>query len=130
MVKILVVDDEANITDSLVGILRSLGYNTIGAKNSKDAFEALKKYKPDILLLDINLREKVNGFDILREGLKSNPNIQVAILTGGDYKIEECLKHGAKALLQKPLSVDKVIDKIKRFIEELQMRKTMLTDGE
>lgn len=117
MAKILIVDDETLITNSLVGNLKMLGYDISGAKNSNEAFKALENYKPDILLLDINLREKITGFDILKKALELNPKIKVAILAGGDYPMQECLKHGVKTMIKKPVAFEKLVDIINEFIK-------------
>ena len=119
MAKILIVDDEVLITNSLVGNLKMLGYDICGAKNSKEAFEALENFRPNILLIDINLREKVSGFDILKKGLELNPNTKVAVLTGGDYPIQDCLKHGIKTVIKKPIAFEKLIETINDLIKSL-----------
>jgi len=119
MAKILIVDDEVTITNSCVAMLKALGYDTCGAKNSKEAFEQLVQYKPDILILDINLREEFDGFDILKKGLELNSKIQAAILTGGDTTMQECLEHGAKTLLKKPINFNKLISTINEFAKSV-----------
>lgn len=117
MAKILMIDDEALITNCLVGNLKMLGYDICGAKNSKEAFEAIESYKPDILLLDINLHEKITGFDILKKALELNPKIKVAILAGGDYSVEDCLKYGVKTMIKKPVALEKLIAAINELIK-------------
>ena len=109
MAKILLVDDEASIVTPCVTMLKALGFDAYGAKNSKEAFILLEEHKPDILILDINLREEVDGFMLLKKGLELNPKAQGIILTGGDATMKECLHHGAKMLLKKPINIDNLI---------------------
>ena len=116
MAKILLVDDEALITEATVEMLKMRGYDAYGAKNSREAFALLDEHKPDILVLDINLREEVDGFMLLKRGLELNPKAQGIILTGGDTTLQECLNCGAKALLKKPLELEKLLNMLKEFV--------------
>jgi two-component system KDP operon response regulator KdpE len=115
VVKILLVDDEEMITDMTVTMLKMRDYDAYGAKNSREAFMLLETHKPDILILDINLREEVDGFTLLKKGLELNPKAQGIILTGGDTTMEECLQHGAKTMLKKPVNLEKLISTINEF---------------
>ena len=117
MVKVMVVDDEVDITETFVMYLEDLGYEAYGAKNSKEAFAILEKEKPNVLVLDINLREKYTGIDVLKKALELNPNTQAAMLTGlrDDGQKEESLDSGAKLSFKKPI----VITQLKEIVEEL-----------
>ena len=119
MAKILIVDDEASIVNPCVALLRRMGYDIYGAKNSKEAFALLEEHKPDILILDINLREEVDGFRLLKKGLELNSRAQSIILTGGDTTMKECPCNGVKALLKKPVDLDKLINTINEFIKNM-----------
>ena len=125
MAKILIVDDEADITDICVMYLEGNGYEAYGAKNSKEAFEVLEKHKPNVLILDINLREKYNGVDILKKAIELEPNAQVAMLTGlGDEGImDESLKCGAKIILKKPIVITELRETIDKLAKNLKPKK-------
>ncbi len=119
MAKILIVDDETSIVDPCVALLRRMGYDIYGAKNSKEAFALLEEHKPDILILDINLREEVDGYKLLKKGLELNSKAQGIILTGGDATMKECSYKGVKALLKKPIDLEKLINTINEFIKNI-----------
>ena len=121
MVKILMVDDEVNIVTPCVTLLNAMGYCVYGAKNSKEAFLLLEEHKPDILILDINLREEVDGFMLLKKGLELNPKAHGIILTGGDATMKECSCHGAKMLLKKPINLEKLIATIEETIKSFRL---------
>lgn len=117
MAKILVVDDEPEITDSCVMYLEMEGYDACGAKNSKEAFAALEKYKPEVLILDLNLNESVSGLHILKKALEYCPSAQAAVLTGhSEGKVaEKCYAAGAKMIVEKPIAIEKfkeIVDKL------------------
>ena len=117
MNRILVVDDEAEVTDSSVMYLEMEGYEAYGAKNSKEAFAALEKYKPEILILDLNLKESISGLQILKKALEICPNAQAAVLTGhSEGKIaEKCYAAGAKMIVEKPIA----IERFKEIVDQL-----------
>lgn len=115
MKKILFVDDEVDITDYAVIFLKSVGYDCIGAKNAKDALKLLGSFCPDIAILDISLREKITGKDILRKALELKPSTKVIMLTGmvDDQTEKECLDLGAMRLVRKPILLNKLLEVIK-----------------
>ena len=121
MIKILVVDDEKSTTTAYVNVLGAKGYDAKGALNSKQAFDALESYKPDIILLDINLREKVTGVDVLKKAVGLNPNVQTAVITGlgSDFLVEEALSAGAKKVIHKPTGLTTILGIINELSENV-----------
>lgn len=117
MIKVLIVDDEAAVTDSLTIYLKNNGFEAYGAKNSNQAFEVLEKHKPDILILDINLREKYTGIDVLKKAKELDPNVKAAMLTGSEDEQmrQEALDCGAKMIIEKPI----MITKFRQIIDQL-----------
>lgn len=115
MKKILFVDDEMDITDYAVIFLKSTGYDCVGAKNAKDAIKLLESFRPDMVILDISLREKVTGKDILKKALTINPGTRAIMLTGmvDDQTEKECLDLGAMRLVRKPILLNKLLEVIK-----------------
>ena len=118
---ILLVEDEVDIRDSCVQYLEILGYAVHGAQNSAEAFEAIEKHKPNILILDLNLKEKMTGLDILKKALELVPNAQAAILTWlGESKIaKQCYAAGAKMILEKPLPIEKFQETVEQLLKGL-----------
>ena len=122
MVKVLVVDDEPNVTSACVNVLKAKNYDCCGALNSTEAFKALETFKPDIILLDINLMEKITGVDILKKALELNPNVQTAVITGlGDGTlVDEALSLGAKTVMQKPTGLAKILETINELAKNIK----------
>jgi len=107
---ILIVDDEISILQSLGGLLSDEGFEVLTASNGYEALKVIDKESPDLVLLDIWM-PGLDGIDTLQEIRKSNPFIQVIIITGHGT-IETAVKAtklGAYDLIEKPLSIDKVI---------------------
>ena len=80
--KILMIDDDEDLRETMKIILESNGYDTISAENGTKGLKLLKKEKPDLILLDVTMPE-IDGFQVL-EKLKKDKNtvaIPVVMLT-------------------------------------------------
>ena len=107
---ILIVDDEPSILQTLGGLLADEGFEVITASNGYEALKIIDAESPDLVLLDIWM-PGIDGIETLKEIKKDNPNIPVIIITGHGT-IETAVratKLGAYDLIEKPLSIDKVI---------------------
>ena len=107
---LLIVDDEPSILQSLGGLLSDEGFEVTTAANGYEALKTIEMEAPDLVLLDIWM-PGIDGIETLKEIKKENPNIQVIIITGHGT-IETAVKAtklGAFDLIEKPLSIDKVI---------------------
>jgi two-component system nitrogen regulation response regulator NtrX len=107
---LLIVDDEPSILQSLGGLLSDEGFEVATALNGYEALKIIDAESPDLVLLDIWM-PGIDGIETLKEIKRENPNIQVIIITGHGT-IETAVKAtklGAFDLIEKPLSIDKVI---------------------
>ena len=107
---LLIVDDEPSILQSLGGLLSDEGFEVTTAANGYEALKTIEEESPDLVLLDIWM-PGIDGIETLKEIKRENPNIQVIIITGHGT-IETAVKAtklGAFDLIEKPLSIDKVI---------------------
>jgi two-component system nitrogen regulation response regulator NtrX len=116
--KILIVDDEVSILQSLSAILEDDGYAVIRASSGEEALERVKKDPPDLILLDIWM-PGTDGLTVLDEVKKLYPLIPVIIISGHGT-IETAVKAtriGAFDFIEKPLSIDRVLVSIQNAIE-------------
>jgi len=107
---VLIVDDEQSIVQSLSGLLSDEGFEVSTAFNGYEALKVIDSKSPDVVLLDIWM-PGIDGIETLKEIKKYNPHIQVIIITGHGT-IETAVKAtklGAFDLVEKPLSIDKII---------------------
>ncbi len=131
---VLIVDDEPSIIKSLTGILSDEGFDVSSASNGYEALKVIEQESPDLVLLDIWM-PGFDGIETLKEIKKTSPFIQVIIITGHGT-IETAVtatKLGAFDLIEKPLSVDKMIMAINNALnfrrleeENRYLRKKML----
>ncbi|WP_418418801.1 response regulator transcription factor [Blautia sp.] len=101
---VLIVDDDIFVSGALKTILESSGDITVPATGSdgKEAVELFRRYHPDVLLMDIRMKE-VSGLDAGAEILKEFPDARILLLTtfSDDEYIVRALKLGAKGYLLK-----------------------------
>lgn len=107
---IMIIDDEPFILKSLSGLLTDEGFEVITATNGYEGLKRIGEESPDLVLLDIWM-PGIDGIETLKEIKKSNPSIQVIVITGhGNIETAvRATKLGAFDLIEKPLSIDKVI---------------------
>ncbi|MEJ2096013.1 MAG: response regulator, partial [Deltaproteobacteria bacterium] len=107
---VLIVDDEPSILKTLGGLLMDEGFEIITASNGYEALKIIDSESPDLVLLDIWM-PGMDGIQTLTQIKKENPHIQVIIITGhGNIETAvKATKLGAFDLIEKPLSIDKVI---------------------
>lgn len=121
MAKILVVDDEEDITTALSIRLKSLGYEVITAVDGLQALDLARKEHPDLILLDIML-PKLDGYKVCRmlkfdEKYKDIPIIMVTA-KGADSEKQTGQDVGADAYFTKPIKTDLLIAKIKEILDK------------
>ncbi len=106
----MVIDDEASIRQSLSGLLSDEGFDVATASNGYEALKIIESESPDLVLLDIWM-PGIDGIETLKEIKKNNPFVQVIIITGhGNIETAvKATKLGAFDLIEKPLSIDKVL---------------------
>ena len=101
---VLIVDDDIFVSGALKTILESSGDITVPATGSdgKEAVELFRRYHPDVLLMDIRMKE-VSGLDAAAEILKEFPDARILLLTtfSDDEYIVRALQLGAKGYLLK-----------------------------
>jgi len=109
--KILVVDDEKDIRQSLDGILRDEGFDVILAKNGTEVLDRIEEDMPDLVLLDIWMEGAEQGLDVLKYLQKEYPFLPVVMISGhGNIETAvKATKLGAYDYIEKPLSYDKIL---------------------
>ena len=112
MAKILVVDDEPMVRTVLVEILQTAGPQVVTADSAGQGFEFTKKHSPDLVITDIEIPAgHPAGLELLKQIKEYNHSIAVVMITGAASKqrIVAALRGGAQDFIEKPLSIDKII---------------------
>ena len=108
--KILVIDDETSILDSLAGILSDEGFTPICVASAEEGLDHLKSETVDLVLLDIWM-PGMDGIEALKQIKAEYPELQVIMISGhGNIETAvQATKIGAFDFIEKPLSYDKIL---------------------
>ncbi len=116
--RVLTVDDEPIVCESIRRVLSEEGYEVATATSARQGLDLIGRENFDLLLLDIRMPE-MGGIDFLREARGLSPDTEVIIITGHAtiQTAVEAIKLGATDYLQKPVSPDKLIVAAARALE-------------
>ncbi len=120
MIKLLIVDDEKGITDSLKDFFVHRGFSVKAVNSGEDALTVVKDDRPDIIFLDIRMRG-ISGLDVLEKVKKIDKSIKVIMLTIHEEKevINKAKELGADEYIIKPFRVDYLEEVVIKKVQEL-----------
>ncbi len=116
---ILIVEDNELNMKLFRDLLEAHGYDTLEARNGKDALKLIRDHHPDLIIMDMQLPE-VSGLEVTRQiknddEIKAIPVVAVtAFAMKGDE--EKFRAGGCEAYIAKPISVVQFVDTVKRFV--------------
>ncbi len=121
--KILIVDDEKTIRESLKEILVYHKFDCLEARDGKEALQVLDKNSIDLVLLDVRM-PRIDGMEVLKRSLRKQPDLPIIIITGqGTIKLAvEAIKSGAYDFLEKPLEAERTIITVKNALEKRTLK--------
>ncbi len=113
LLKVLIVDDEKELTDALVERIKMREINASGVFSGKSALEYLAKNDVDVVVLGVRM-PGMSGIDVLKEIKRCYPLVEVIMLTGLAHvkTATEVMELGAFDYLLKPIEIDQLIYKI------------------
>ena len=122
MAKLLLIDDEQPILESLEMFFSEKAHTVYTALTGSDGLAMFAQYQPDVVVLDIRLPD-LNGLDVLRRIQDDAHPAKVIMMTAfQDMETTiEAMKHGAYDYVHKPLDVDELDKAIARAFQVLQM---------
>jgi CheY-like chemotaxis protein len=123
--KILVIDDDPEFVGAVSNLLESKGYAVVSASNGKEGFKKAKSMPFDLILLDVMMTHKSEGFDVARsmKADAATKNIPVVLITGirkdmnlpfGFEADEDWLP--VKTVLEKPVKPDMLLKVVEEYI--------------
>jgi len=130
--KILVVDDEISLQETLAYNLTKQGYDVKTTGNGTDAIELAREWSPEVIILDVML-PGLDGFEICRI-LRREMSTPILMLTARDDEIDRVvgLEVGADDYLAKPFSMRELIARVKALLRRVRLirEETSLKEGE
>ncbi len=136
MTRILVVDDEELVRETLCNMLEDAGYETIEAGNGVEALHVFDEHEVDLVVTDIFMPEK-EGLETIAELRQKRPEVKIVAISGGggdgnmDY-LEYATRFGASSVLTKPFlreDVLRVVSAVLERPEEVRRHRPTVTEA-
>lgn len=119
MKKILIVDDEQDIVESLKFVLEAADYTCYYAYNGEDGLRLAKEIIPDLIILDV-MMPKINGYKISRLLKYDNKykDIPILMITARSQEEDKLIgeETGANEYITKPFDLDEVVKKVREYL--------------
>src|SRR5579872_6113076 len=121
--RILVIDDEAAIRDSLRMTLEYEGYEFIGAATGQEGLALAERDAPDLVLLDVKM-PGMDGIEVLERLRNMNESLPVVVVSGhGSISTAvEATKKGAFDFIEKPVASDRVLLSLRNALDQRRLR--------
>lgn len=117
--KVLVVDDDHLVLDSLASLINHLGYKAIKVSRSKEAPSSFDHHRPDLVLIDRNMPE-MDGISCIKEIVRIDPGARIVIVSGyhevGPDGIDQEVRDMIRGYITKPVELSELADTISRAL--------------
>jgi len=122
MAKIVIAEDEPDIRALITFTLRFAGHEVVSAANGAEAVDAVRREKPDIVLLDVRM-PRLTGYEACRR-LKADEatrDIPIVFLSakGQEAEVKEGLEAGAIDYILKPFAPDQLISRLQEILQQV-----------
>jgi DNA-binding response OmpR family regulator len=126
--KVLVVEDDVNLLETLKYNLRTEGYDVVTATDGEMALETARRENPSLIILDIML-PRLNGFEVCRI-LRKDMTVPILILTAKVDMTDKIvgLEIGADDYMTKPFSVRELLARVRAMLRRSRMIETTSTN--
>ena len=115
--KVLIIDDDVAVRESLAAALSYEDYQTFPAASGEEALKLAAATPVDLVLLDLTLPGQ-NGWDIFEALTREHPLVPVIIITARSNQLFLALGAGAAALMEKPLDFPELLRTMRGLIDE------------
>lgn len=128
-INLLIVDDEVQFLNSISKSLEAREFNVIAVDRGEKAIEAARKNLIDVALVDLKM-PGINGEETLKALKAEHRWMEIVILTGHGTidSAVECTKSGAFSYLQKPCSLEELLDSLKNAYKKKVMNRKKIEE--
>lgn len=127
--RLLFVDDELGIRETMPVILRRHGFTVAVAATVQQAIQEIHKQEFEILLSDLNIENQEDGYLVSRAIREVNPNCVTIILTGHpgfEHNVAHAMRQGVDDYIIKPARVDLLVALLAERLTERQAKAALL----
>ncbi len=127
MSRILVIDDDDLVRDTLVRILTRAGHDAIGAKDGRDGVKQFQLQPPDLIVTDVIMPEQ-DGIETVLQLRRSDATLPIIAISGGGRAramqfLETAQKLGADLVLPKPVKQQELLAAVSQLLARVKDRK-------
>ena len=115
--KLLVVDDDRSVLESLTKLLEAEQYEVYPARDAAEAMECFNSESIDLVVLDINLGAD-DGWEVFEEMTAKNPFVPTIVITAEWGQREQAVARGAEGLIEKPIDVPAFLKMTRELLNE------------
>ncbi len=126
--RVLVVDDDPSVRESLHKLLTSEQYDVTVAGNGNEVIGKVDPTNVDLVLLDLKMQGK-NGWVIFRHLRALKPHLPVVLITGMPNRFKLAASAGVNALVEKPLDVPLLLETVRRLVSETETGASLAASG-
>lgn len=133
MTKLLIIDDDFEVSKMIASVLEDEGYEVFSAQNQEDAFEILKNNDFSTIFLDLWFGTDENaGFKILKQIKKLYAKIPVVMISGHGSvdNAVAAIKKGAYDFIEKPFTLDRLLLVTKRSVENFNLKNNLESNND
>lgn len=127
--KILIVEDDTNLLETLKYNLLKESYDVVTAADGEQALETARSEKPELIILDVML-PKLSGFEVCRI-LRKEMTVPILMLTAKDDEVDKIvgLEIGADDYMTKPFSMRELLARVRAMLRRSEMASPQLAAG-
>lgn len=123
--KILIVDDDHDFVEATASLLEAKGYETASAFNGEEGYGKAKEISPDLILLDVMMANKTEGFDIARKIHDDADTKDIPVIMTTGIRKDMNLSFGfepdqdwlpVKTVLEKPIKPEDLLEAVEKNI--------------
>lgn len=117
--RILIVEDDATFRETVLEVLRDVGYKVKGARSVDKATKRLRKHKFDLVLSDVHIGDQ-SGFEVLQVAQTKRPDAKIVLMSAkADAEMmAQAKESGASRVLPKPFRVKELLHLIEELLED------------
>jgi len=114
--KILIVDDDVELTKAVVSTISSVGHDVQFTNDPKDGLKLIREQNHDVVFLDLSMPE-FSGIDIIKnlaedDTIKQKKIVVMTASAANDEELKKLMDLGVHSCLRKPVDIDALLDKI------------------
>jgi len=122
--KLLILEDDISLLNSLKGIYELLDYKVFATPRGDEALTIIEKEKPHVVICDLHLEDSpITGIEVLKQTSQKYPDIKVIVATGygkEDSIVKVCDQYKPFMFMGKPIDFDKLSDTLQEIAKNLK----------